>query len=362
MTAVTTNGVRGPVHEAIASGVSHARPAIPTCPRPPGTSTPGRILSAGLALVGLGALSVVASGSVSASARLGGHPRPIAGNVVANLFEWNWPSVAKECTDVLGPTGYGGVQVAPPQDSLSSDQLGDGSDTVLHPWWEVYQPVDYNLTSRMGNEAAVQGHGRRPAATPGSRSIVDAVINHMTGQGDTSYGGVQLHQVRLPGPLRRQPTSTSTAPGPTTARRRRRRHRRLQQLHAGLQVRAGRRWPTCAPRPTRSADKIAGYLNKLIGYGVSGFRVDAAKHIGQADLTAIYDRLHRTVDGNRPSWRSRCSPAARDGSHRRPSRQSAPCSGFDCAEPDPERRSRATRTPPRRQHRRPARSSARTPG
>src|SRR5690242_3583627 len=65
-----------------------------------------------------------------------------AGDVMANLFEWNWPSVAKECRTVLGPAGYGGVQVSPPQDSLKRTTLGDGSDTVLHPWWEVYQPVD----------------------------------------------------------------------------------------------------------------------------------------------------------------------------------------------------------------------------
>src|SRR5919197_1116081 len=73
-------------------------------------------------------------------------------DVIANLWEWNWPSVAKECTTVLGPKGYGGVQVAPPQDSLKRTELGNGSDTILHPWWEVYQPVDYNLISRMGNE------------------------------------------------------------------------------------------------------------------------------------------------------------------------------------------------------------------
>ena len=46
--------------------------------------------------------------------------------------------------------------------------------------------------------------------------------------------------------------------------------------------------------------KIAAYLNKLIGYGVSGFRVDAAKHIGHADLIAIQKLLHRTWDGTRP--------------------------------------------------------------
>jgi len=45
---------------------------------------------------------------------------------------------------------------------------------------------------------------------------------------------------------------------------------------------------------------VAAYLNKLIGYGVSGFRVDAAKHIGQTDLDAIESRLHRTVDGTAP--------------------------------------------------------------
>ena len=49
-------------------------------------------------------------------------------------------------------------------------------------------------------------------------------------------------------------------------------------------------------------DRLASYLNKLIGYGVSGFRVDAAKHVGQADLDAIYSRLHRTADGTRPYW------------------------------------------------------------
>jgi alpha-amylase len=56
------------------------------------------------------------------------------GDVIANLFEWNWASVGKECTTVLGPNGYGGVQVSPPQDSI---KLG-GSN---HPWWEVYQPA-----------------------------------------------------------------------------------------------------------------------------------------------------------------------------------------------------------------------------
>ena len=30
--------------------------------------------------------------------------------VIAHLFEWNWTSIGSECTNVLGPAGYGGVQ------------------------------------------------------------------------------------------------------------------------------------------------------------------------------------------------------------------------------------------------------------
>src|SRR5436190_10229767 len=58
-------------------------------------------------------------------------------DVIANLFEWNWSSVAAECVHVLGPAGYGGVQVAPPQDSLMRSEAVN--PPVLHPWWEVYQ-------------------------------------------------------------------------------------------------------------------------------------------------------------------------------------------------------------------------------
>jgi len=40
----------------------------------------------------------------------------------------------------------------------------------------------------------------------------------------------------------------------------------------------------------------------LLRVGVSGFRVDAAKHVGQDDLDAIYAKLKRTKDGDKPYW------------------------------------------------------------
>src|SRR5262245_33078583 len=36
--------------------------------------------------------------------------------VMVHLFEWRWPDVAKECEDFLGPRGFAGVQVSPPNE------------------------------------------------------------------------------------------------------------------------------------------------------------------------------------------------------------------------------------------------------
>jgi alpha-amylase len=47
--------------------------------------------------------------------------------------------------------------------------------------------------------------------------------------------------------------------------------------------------------------KIAAYLNDLIGLGVDGFRVDAAKHIAQSDFAAIKGLLNTTTaEGRTP--------------------------------------------------------------
>src|SRR3954451_1845738 len=138
-----------------------------------------------LSLAGTGVASATTSRSSSATSPATRAPNP---GVTANLWEWNWRSVARECTHHLRPDGYRGVQVAPPQDSVDRQHLGDGSTTILHPWWEFYQAVDYALTSRMGNERQFRSMVST-CRRAGVKVYVDAVINHTTGQGDTSYGG-----------------------------------------------------------------------------------------------------------------------------------------------------------------------------
>ena len=66
---------------------------------------------------------------------------PAKATVFVHLFEWPWNDIAQECEDFLGPKGYFAVQVSPPNEHRLL--LG-------RPWYERYQPVSYQLTSRSG--------------------------------------------------------------------------------------------------------------------------------------------------------------------------------------------------------------------
>jgi alpha-amylase len=254
-----------------------------------------------------GAVALVATGvsATALTATASAKPTGASGaqrDVVANLFEWNWPSVARECTDVLGPAGYGAVQVAPPQDSVRRTELGNGSDTVLHPWWEVYQPVDYRLTSRMGSPAQFRAMVQTCRGA-GVKVIVDAVINHMTGQGSVSYGGVHYSKYSYtglysPANFHSYPQNCPVPPAEGSTDR----EGSIADFNDYTQV-----W-NCelvglSDLQTGTAyvrNHLAAYLNKLLRIGVSGFRVDAAKHIPIQDLAAIEAKLRNTVDGTRP--------------------------------------------------------------
>lgn len=212
--------------------------------------------------------------------------------VVVNLFEWNWPSIGRECTSTLGPAGYAAVQVAPPQDSLSRTETT--APVPLHPWWEVYQPVDYNLTSRMGDEAQFRAMVST-CRNAGVKVFADVVVNHMTGQGNVSYGGVHYTKFDYPGlygyrDFHHTPGDCPTASG-TIEDFNNIRQVTNCELVSLSDLRTG--------SPSVQAT-LAAYLNKLLSYGVSGFRVDAGKHIPKADERAIGARLHRTVDGTVP--------------------------------------------------------------
>ncbi|MEV0565337.1 carbohydrate-binding module family 20 domain-containing protein [Dactylosporangium sp. NPDC050588] len=202
-------------------------------------------------------------------------------DVIANLWLWPWTSIATECTNVLGPAGYGAVQVAPPEDSIS---------VAGHPWWDIYQPAAYDLNSRMGTRAQFTAMVNACHAA-GVKVYVDAVINHMTGANQSSttaygpasftnnysypsagYGYNDFHH--NPGACPQSDNQIHDWNAPTEV---------WNCQLVGLS--------DLATETDYVRTKIAGYLNDLISVGVDGFRIDAAKHMAQADLAAIKGKL-----------------------------------------------------------------------
>ncbi|MFI7599941.1 carbohydrate-binding module family 20 domain-containing protein [Actinoplanes sp. NPDC049681] len=201
---------------------------------------------------------------------------PGAKDVIVHLFEWPWASVAKECTTVLGPKGFGGVQVSPPQEHVVLPAKG-------YPWWQDYQPVSYQLTGRRGNRAAFASMVQT-CHTAGVKIYVDAVVNHMAGGSSTGTGsgGSTYSQYAYPA----VPYGNGDF------------------HHCGRNgnddiVNWGDRWEVqncelvdLSDLKTESSyvrGKLTAYLNDLVSLGVDGFRVDAAKHLPAADLAAIVD-------------------------------------------------------------------------
>ncbi|UNO42454.1 alpha-amylase family protein [Streptomyces sp. MST-110588] len=188
-------------------------------------------------------------------------------DVTAVLFEWRFDSVAKECKNVLGPAGYGYVQVSPPQEHIQGPQ-----------WWTSYQPVSYKIAGRLGDRAAFS---RMVAAchTAGVKVVADTVINHMTSGSGTGTGGSPYTKYDYPGTYSRPDLDDCTVPVSNYRDRWNVQHCELldlADLDTGEEYVRGR---------------IARYLDDLLSLGVDGFRIDAAKHIPADDLAAIKKRL-----------------------------------------------------------------------
>ncbi|MEV0725735.1 alpha-amylase family glycosyl hydrolase [Micromonospora purpureochromogenes] len=200
-----------------------------------------------------------------------------ARNVIVQLFEWNWPSVASECTNVLGPKGYGYVQVSPPQEHVRGNQ-----------WWLAYQPVSYRIESRKGTRAQFQSMVNTCHAA-GVKVIVDAVINHMSGQDTpgTGWAGSPYSHYDYPGIYQTQDFHHCGRNGGDDIANY---NDRYEVQNCELVNLSDLKTESDYVR-----SKIAAYLNDLLALGVDGFRLDASKHMPAADIAAIKGKLSRSA-------------------------------------------------------------------
>ncbi|KAA1477013.1 glycoside hydrolase [Dentipellis sp. KUC8613] len=191
--------------------------------------------------------------------------------VIVQMFEWTWDSIATECTQFLGPAGYGYVQASPAQEHIQGTQ-----------WYTDYQPVSYNLTSKRGDRCAfVNMIGACHAA--GVQVIADAVFNHMTGlDSGTGVGGSPFTHYQYPIYQNSDFHHCTLEPDGNIHNYANRQEVQTCQL-LGL--------ADLATETENVRARLATYANDLLSIGIDGLRLDAAKHIAASDLSNILSRL-----------------------------------------------------------------------
>lgn len=220
-----------------------------------------KTVAAALALVAGAAVAVTAPPAPARAAAPG--PK----DVTAVMFEWKFASVAKACTDQLGPAGYGYVQVSPPQERIQGPT-----------WWTAYQPVSYKIAGPLGDRTAFKSMVDTCHAA-GVKVVADTVINHMANASGTGTGGTSFSKYDYPGLYSGADMDDCRA---TISDYQDRGNVQNCELVGLPDLDTGEDWVR---------GRIAAYMNDLLSLGVDGFRVDAAKHMPAADLANIKSRL-----------------------------------------------------------------------
>ncbi|MFF4715995.1 carbohydrate-binding module family 20 domain-containing protein [Streptomyces eurythermus] len=214
------------------------------------------------ALAALAGAAVAVTGPTPAQASA-----PGGKDVTAVMFEWNFKSVAKACTDQLGPAGYGYVQVSPPNEHIQGPS-----------WWTAYQPVSYKIGTKLGNRSDFENMVDTCHAA-GVKVVADTVINHMANASGTGTAGSPFTKYDYPGTYSAADMDDCTTNISNYADRWNVQHCEMGGL------------PDLDTGEEYVRKTIAGYMNDLLSLGVDGFRIDAAKHIPEDDLANIKSRL-----------------------------------------------------------------------
>ena len=189
--------------------------------------------------------------------------------VIVTAFQQNWRSIAKECKQTYGPEGVSYVQVSPPEDHIKGKA-----------WWTSYQPVSYNLNSKLGTEDEFKNMITTcKAAKVGI--IVDAVINHMTGADNKDTVGVGGSKY-----------DAANQSYPDAGYTKDDFHQIDKDIYtySDAQVVWNYRLVGLLDLDTSKPhvqQTLGNYFAKLLKMGVAGFRVDAVKHIAPNEMKAI---------------------------------------------------------------------------
>jgi len=233
---------------------------------------------------------------------------------IVELFGWPYDDIAKECA-FLSKAGYMGVKIFPMQEHVWGSNFYE-PDNQFRPWYFLYQPVSYKTQSRMGTRTQLRNM-IQTCRSAGVRVYADAVLNHMSGNGND----IQNHQVSGNGcPKYTGHNATAGSPYFTAG------NTYLVNPYTG--TRPGPEYPSVPYGPSDFhcecslnswtdgevmskcwlsglvdlntekpyvQDRLSTYLVDLMSLGFSGFRFDAAKHIGPTSMAQILARLKQKL-------------------------------------------------------------------
>ena len=237
---------------------------------------------------------------------------------IVEMYGWSDKDIEKECK-FLGEQGYLGVKVFPHHEQVMSDEPFRDQ---LNPWYFMYQPVSYSLNGRLGTRDDLR-QMIKTCRQHGVRVYADAVINHMT------YNGMDLQKHRFDeehkdlagekyssgkspywtplqtyeiNPYTKRGTNALEYPavpyGPMDFHC----HKPITDYTNFDNVMYG--WlDNLADLNTESSyvrQRIADYLTDLFSIGLTGFRLDAAKHIKPNDIAEILAIFKNNIGGKLP--------------------------------------------------------------
>lgn len=240
---------------------------------------------------------------------------------VAEFFGWPHRDVEKEC-ELLAKAGYLGAKLFPVHEQLMSYQP---FEDIMNPWYFMYQPVSYKLDGRAGTREELISL-INTCRSLGVRIYVDVVLNHFTGAGNDMHehrnpnaGCTKWGNKSTSAPIDRQspfythaytykynPNSgeppSNEFPGAAIAPEDFHCDRVLGSWSDLFILNNG--WLVGLTDLDTSRETVrerqAAYLVELMSLGVSGFRIDAAKHMSPEDLTALFKKVQTKMGGQLP--------------------------------------------------------------
>ena len=237
---------------------------------------------------------------------------------IIEMFGWKDNDIAQEC-EFIGEQGYMGVKVFPHHEQVMSNSP---FKSEMNPWYFMSQPVSYSLNGRMGTRDEFR-QMIKTCRKHGVRVYADAVINHMTingmdlqnhrfndseqylvGEKYSTYNSPfwTPYQTYEKNPFTNRGTNCLEYPavpyGPMDFH--------CEKIIADYKkfevVTTG--WLNYLADLNTESDyvrhRIADYLTDLFSIGVSGFGIEAAKHIKPRDIANILAIFKENIGGKLP--------------------------------------------------------------